>query len=258
MKSRNNNEIQSDLCEDGLLLLILPAYPDPDYYEILNPITGLREKLPETTPGHGWGSATPESSILATSSSTGVYKVVHTANTPDDKFFLEIITVGGGGGGGWRDISGPCAGFCDVSWVRNDGFLHAISRRGFQTHLHSHMYMLSLDVDKETFHEMRLPPCCEKENYHFLDSRGRRALLADQLSMIEFDIWTSMDDKGIEWTKVYSFNADRCFGGLWNVVSVSAVLGSDDLKRLVLHVEVVEGDGGDGGCLVFVSDVWVP
>ncbi|KAK1318836.1 hypothetical protein QJS10_CPB04g00915 [Acorus calamus] len=49
--------------------------------------------------------------------------------------------------------------------------------------------------------------------------------------MTEFDIWMSMDDGGIEWTKVYSFNADRCFGGLWSMCSVSAVLGFDDLKR---------------------------
>ncbi|KAK1283816.1 hypothetical protein QJS10_CPB21g00555 [Acorus calamus] len=61
--------------------------------------------------------------------------------------------------------------------------------------------------------------------------------------MTEFDIWMSMDNGGIEWTKVYSFNADLRFRGLWSVCSVSAVLGSDDLKRLVLHAEVVEGDG---------------
>ncbi|KAK1269454.1 hypothetical protein QJS04_geneDACA006864 [Acorus gramineus] len=236
----------SDAC-DGLLLLSPKDHNDQPM-EILNPITGIHDKLPDNKLGCGWGDATPVSWTLATSSSTGEYKVVHTSNTTDNEVHVEIITLEGGRGkNAWRDISRRCPGLADVRWIKTDGFLHAVSRQG-HPYLHCHTYMGTLDLVKETFKEMRLPPCCERRQFSLLESRDRHLLLADHVSLTQFDVWMSRDDEGEEWMKLYSFTNADWFKGLMpldpevvaKVNSITAISGSGERKRLVLLVEVME------------------
>lgn len=163
---------------------------------VLNPVTKKVTDLPVGTLCH------QESYGFAMSHVTAEYKVVHLFLDRLGFAGCEILSLHKKA---WRGVNGPSFGL-----FSNHRFgyapLSAIGALHWMPHLKGSNYIVSMEVDKETFHQIPLPKSC---GFHdrIIEIGGSLGLVTHE-DINHIDIWILKDLFGEGWTKQHSITVD--------------------------------------------------
>lgn len=166
---------------------------------VMNPVTKKLIALPLGTLCH---LPHQESYGFALSDLTGEYKVVHLFRDQLGFVGCEIFSLYKKA---WREVNGPSFGL-----FGNKGFgyapVSAIGALHWIPHFDRSNYIVSMEVDKEKFHQMPLPKGCRIHD-RIIEIGGFLGFVTHE-GMNQIDIWILKGLCGEVWTKNHSITVD--------------------------------------------------